>query len=78
MSDIYQDRQLEAIASRWDAKAKTWESELENPACHLNEDAAYERFLGQARATITRRRRGFAQKMGSLMLAVAPVWCWRR
>ncbi len=63
MSDIYQDRQLEAIASRWDAKAKTWESELENPACHLNEDAAYERFLGQARATITRRP-GFCAKNG--------------
>lgn len=55
MSDIYQDRQLEAIASRWDAKAKTWESELENPACHLNEDAAYERFLGHARSAIKER-----------------------
>ncbi len=64
MSDIYQDRQLEAIASRWDAKARTWESELENPACHLNEDAAYERFLRQAAcddhatAGVLREKRG--------------------
>jgi len=55
VSDIYQDRQLEAIASRWNARANTWESDLENPACHLNEDDAYERFLGQARSTITAR-----------------------
>ena len=55
MSDIYQERQLEAIASRWDAKANTWESELKDPACHLNEDAAYERFLGQAGSAIKER-----------------------
>ena len=56
MSDIYHDRQLEAITSRWDARAKTWESDLENPGCHLNEDAAYERFLRQACTTTTERR----------------------
>jgi SAM-dependent methyltransferase len=55
VSDIYQDRQLEAVASRWDAKAKTWESELKSAACHLNEDAAYERFLEHAHLTITAR-----------------------
>jgi SAM-dependent methyltransferase len=55
VSDIYREHQLDAIASRWDARARTWESELESPACHLNEDTAYERFLVQARATITER-----------------------
>jgi SAM-dependent methyltransferase len=63
VSDIYRDRQLEAIASRWDARAKTWDSDLENPACHLNEDAAYERFLRQARSTIAARR-GFCARNG--------------
>ena len=56
MSDSYRDRRLEAIASRWDARAKTWESDLESPACHLNEDAAYDRFLRQACSTIRERR----------------------
>jgi SAM-dependent methyltransferase len=55
VSDIYVERELEAIAARWDAKARTWESELASPDCHLNEDAAYERFLAQARATIAAR-----------------------
>lgn len=55
MSDIYLERRLDAIAARWDARARGWDSELEDPACHLNEDAAYERFLVQARAAIAPR-----------------------
>ena len=56
VSEIYQERRLQAIAARWDARATTWESDLAQPACHLNEDAAYERFLRQACSTITERR----------------------
>ena len=55
MSDIYRSRELTAITSRWDARAGSWEDSLEDPACHLNEDAAYERFLELARSTISKR-----------------------
>ena len=41
---IYARRRLQAIASRWDARADSWDLALENPACHLNEDGAYQRF----------------------------------
>jgi len=46
---LYEGRRLSALAARWDAKAGTWERELQDPACHLNEDDAYGRFLAQAR-----------------------------
>jgi SAM-dependent methyltransferase len=55
VSNIYQEHQLEAIAARWDARAETWDAALQDPACHLNEDAAYERFLMQAHSTIAER-----------------------
>jgi predicted TPR repeat methyltransferase len=54
--EIYARRQLAAIAKRWDQKAKAWERELEDPACHLNEDEAYERFLRQVGQVIHSRR----------------------
>ena len=47
---------MEAIAARWDAKARTWDHELEDPACHLNEDDAYPRFLREIRRIIELRR----------------------
>jgi SAM-dependent methyltransferase len=49
---LYEGRRLKALAARWDAKAPAWDRELQDPACHLNEDDAYARFLAQARRLI--------------------------
>jgi SAM-dependent methyltransferase len=54
---IYARRQLKAIAARWDARAKTWDQSLDDPACHLNEDDAYCRFTRVVRRLVARRRR---------------------
>jgi SAM-dependent methyltransferase len=53
---LYESRQLDLIASRWDAKAATWDSALKDPACHLNEDNAYERFMARARTLVSERK----------------------
>lgn len=53
---IYERCRLEAIAARWDAKSGTWDQELEDPACHLNEDDAYQRFLREVRLIVAARR----------------------
>ena len=45
--EIYERRRLKAIAARWDARAVRWDADLSDPACHLNEDQAYPRFLSQ-------------------------------
>jgi SAM-dependent methyltransferase len=52
---LYQTHQLAAIAARWDARAAAWDEQLRNPACHLNEDEAYPRFLAEAQEVIQRR-----------------------
>jgi len=52
---LYETRQLDALAARWDAKAATWDHALEAPSCHLNEDEAYERFVVEASQIITER-----------------------
>jgi SAM-dependent methyltransferase len=54
---LYATRDAKAIADRWDARAYSWDRELENPECHLNKDEAYTRFLLGARAEIARRQR---------------------
>lgn len=61
--DIYQLRKLEAVAARWDAKADAWDRDLQDPACHLNEDAAYQRFLDQL-ASVIHRRQDFCRVQG--------------
>jgi SAM-dependent methyltransferase len=79
--EIYEQRRLEAIARRWDAKAADWEVNLEDPTCHLNEDEAYERFLKQALAII-RSRKTFCASQGiidagcatGLVLARVAAW----
>lgn len=53
---LYEGRRLKALAARWDAKAPAWDRELQDPACHLNEDDAYARFLAQARQLIGQSR----------------------
>jgi SAM-dependent methyltransferase len=54
--DIYTVRQVEAIAARWDARARAWDRHLEDPTCHLNEDDAYNRFLRLTKRFILRRK----------------------
>ena len=53
---IYARRQLAAIAERWNQRAQHWDQDLQDPACHLNEDEAYQRFLDAARQLIAARR----------------------
>jgi SAM-dependent methyltransferase len=55
-SHLYVRRELDDIAARWDTKATTWDTELLDPACHLNEDEGYERFLGHVRQVVQDRR----------------------
>ncbi len=52
---VYAQRRLKAIATRWDARAGPWDRALTDPACHLNEDDAYGRFLRLARRVIAQR-----------------------
>jgi SAM-dependent methyltransferase len=55
--EIYARRHLEAIAARWDARADSWDAALADPACHLNEDDAYRRFIRLVHRLIAPRRR---------------------
>ena len=59
----YDRRRLGAIAARWDARAEAWDRDLDDPACHLNEDDAYRRFLREIDRVIERRR-GFCARHG--------------
>jgi SAM-dependent methyltransferase len=61
---------MDGVAARWDAKAETWDRELLDPACHLNEDGAYDRFL-EALAAIVRSRREFCSNHGAIDLGCA-------
>jgi SAM-dependent methyltransferase len=54
---LYSRRRLTAIAARWDSRAESWDSSLQDPACHLNEDDAYARFTRLVRRLIGQRRR---------------------
>jgi len=81
---MYARRRLEAIAARWDARADSWDHALEDPACHLNEDDAYQRFTRLVQRLIARRR-GFCALHGvidagcgtGLVLAeVIPAFAW--
>jgi SAM-dependent methyltransferase len=51
----YRERQLAVIAARWDQRAAEWDRTLADPACHLNDDDAYARFLREARQCVSRR-----------------------
>jgi SAM-dependent methyltransferase len=63
--EIYEHRALAAIAARWDTKARAWDQQLENPACHLNEDDAYHRFLEQV-GLVLEARRSFCAQQGMI------------
>ncbi len=53
---IYAHRRLKAIASRWDARAESWDRALDNPDCHLNEDDAYGRYTRLVEGIIAERK----------------------
>jgi SAM-dependent methyltransferase len=59
----YENLDLAAVASRWDAKAQDWDRELEDPCCHLNEDHAYKLFLDHL-ITIIKDRHAFCAVHG--------------
>lgn len=82
--NIYRQRQMEAVAARWDGKAAAWDHDLADAGCHLNEDDAYERFLAQLASTVGERR-PFCQEHGvidagcatGLVLgAIVPSFAW--
>jgi trans-aconitate methyltransferase len=60
---LYRERELGAIAARWDARAPGWDSALQSPECHLNEDDAYAQFLREV-AGVVQKRRTFCQSQG--------------
>lgn len=81
---LYERRQLQAIAARWDAKAGDWERQLQQAGCHLNEDRAYERFLENA-ARVIDQRREFCRDNGLIdcgcatglvLEALVPSFAW--
>ena len=81
---LYEKRELKAIAARWDAKAATWDKELENPLCHLNEDEAYAGFIDEVRSVIKDRSHFCARQgaidagcgTGLVLAAVASSFAW--
>jgi predicted TPR repeat methyltransferase len=81
MSEVYLHRRIDAIAARWDAKAESWERDLIDPCCHLNEDGAYGRFMDQL-GSILRARQSFCADKGvidagcatGLVMAQAVSW----
>ena len=80
----YRERQLAAIAARWDQRAPEWDRTLADPTCHLNEDDAYDRFLREARRCVSGRA-GYCRQHGlidagcgtGLVLAeLVPAFAW--
>lgn len=82
--NIYHRRLLPAIATRWDLRAATWDEQLHDPDCHLNEDEAYQRFLRCLRREIKIRRPFCASHgvidagcgTGLVLHEVAPFFAW--
>jgi len=54
---IYARRRLKAIAARWDARARSWDQALQDPACHLNADNAYGRFTRLVLGLVQKRKK---------------------
>lgn len=81
---LYEQRKLPAIAARWDAKAATWDQELAKPACHLNADEGYSRFLRQTSKLLAERQDFCACQgvidagcgTGLVLAAVLPSFAW--
>jgi SAM-dependent methyltransferase len=80
----YRERQLAAIAARWDQHAPEWDRTLADPACYLNDDDAYARFLREALRCVSRRarycrRRGLIDAgcgTGLVLAELLPAFAW--
>ena len=80
----YRERQLAAIAARWDERAPAWDRTLGDPTCHLNDDDAYDRFLREARQCVSRRARYCRQRglidagcgTGLVLAELVPGFAW--
>jgi len=80
----YRERRLVAIAARWDERAPDWDRALADPACHLNEDGAYVRFLREAGSIVARRVRYFQHHglldvgcgTGLVLAELVPHFAW--
>ena len=80
----YRERQLAAIAARWDQRAPEWDRTLADPACHLNADDAYARFLREALRCVSHRarycrRRGLIDAgcgTGLVLAELLPAFAW--
>jgi predicted TPR repeat methyltransferase len=59
----YETRKMREVAARWDAKAESWDRQLQDPLCHLNEDGAYDRFIAAATNAVEKRL-GFCTAQG--------------
>jgi ubiquinone/menaquinone biosynthesis C-methylase UbiE len=55
-AQVYEKRNLNKIAARWNDRATTWDRSLRQPNCHLNEDEAYARFLDEVHHILEKRR----------------------
>jgi SAM-dependent methyltransferase len=67
---LYRARSLPQIAARWDAKAPSWDADLQDPACHLNEDDAYARFVAELNLAVCQRRE-FCAGQGAIDIGCA-------
>jgi SAM-dependent methyltransferase len=82
--EVYARRELGAIAARWDARAGTWDQALADPACHLNEDDAYRRFIEVVRRRIAGRKQFCAGQgvidagcgTGLVLAKIMPAFAW--
>ena len=80
----YGERQLAAIAARWDQRAPEWDRTLSDPTCHLNDDDAYDRFLREARRCVSGRARYCRQHglidagcgTGLVLAELVPAFAW--
>ena len=54
-TEDYDALRLQVIRERWDQKADRWDADLNDECCHLNQDAAYRRFLDAADSVVAAR-----------------------
>ena len=84
MRALYETRQLKAVSARWDARAATWDREIADPDCQLNQDNAYAWFLETALQVVNERSAFCAQHgvidagcgTAVVLQSVVPGFAW--